>query len=154
MKTAVVYYTRFGHTAKVAEAMAESLGAEKRRIEPVKEYGFFGMGFRSAFNVRMKLKPMDLDFSGFDRVVLCTPVWAGRPACPARTFLRDAKLEGRQLAVLFCVAGSEIDRAIEVVRAAAARKHMELVATERVVTKDTTDEQLESEARAFAGKLS
>ena len=96
MKTVVVYYSRFGTTRTVAKAIAEELGAELREIQAARECGFLGMAFRSLFGIRMPIRPMNLDFTGADQIVLCTPIWAGRPANPVRTFLQEAKLEGKK----------------------------------------------------------
>ena len=153
MKTAVVSYSRYGSTTKVARALADRLGAELRTIESMKQYGFMGMGFRSTFNIRMPLKPMDMDFAGFDRVVLCAPIWAGKPACPARTFLRDAKLEGKQLAVIFSTATGRTDRAAEAASKDLAGKGVTSVAFGKAVTDKPTDEVLEQAALDIAGQL-
>jgi hypothetical protein len=157
MKTVVVCYSRFGHTARAAEELARELGAELRRIEETKQRGYPGMGWGAITNARFQLKPMDLDFTGFERIVLCTPIWAGRPACPARTFLRDARLDGRKVDLLMSTGGGEIDRPVETVKADLARKNATVGATVRVVTsagkRETTDAQLEQAAREFALRL-
>ncbi|MEO0085266.1 MAG: hypothetical protein ABIK37_01405 [candidate division WOR-3 bacterium] len=94
MKAVVVYYTRFGHNKVVAETIAEVLEADVRQIQTPKQHGYPYMGFASFFNVRMRILPMDLDFGDAELLVLCTPIWAWKPAPPARTFLREARLEG------------------------------------------------------------
>jgi len=157
MKAVVVYYSRFGHMAKVAEALAQELGAEVRRIEETKQRSFLGMGWGAITNARFQIKPMDLDLHDCDTVVLCTPIWAGRPACPARTFLRDARLEGRQVNVLISTAGGEIDKAVAIIGADLAKKGAGIAATGRVITsmgkKETTDDELRRAARGFARQV-
>ncbi len=153
MRTAVVCYSRHGSTARVARAVAERLGAELRTVESVKQYGFLGMGFRAAFNIRVPLKPMELDFSGFEWVVLCTPVWVDKPACPARTFLREAKLAGRKLAVVLTCGGGGIERAVRILKQDTAGRNIELMLTERVVTDKATSAELEEAGRRFAARL-
>ncbi|MBC7093710.1 hypothetical protein H5T53_06885 [Candidatus Bipolaricaulota bacterium] len=153
MTTVVVYYTRFGSTAKVAQALAAELGAEVREIKAVREHGFVGMGFRSLLNLHMPIQPMNLDFSGVDRIVLCTPVWAGKPACPVRAFLRKADLKGKRLAVLFSTWGGEIDQAIRAIKADVVRQGAEVGPVDKVVTKGLSDAQLREAGRGFAQKL-
>jgi len=157
VKAAVVYYSRYGYTAKVAEALAQALGAETRRVEEKKQRGFLVMGWGSVTNARFEIKPMDLDLSGYDTVVLCTPVWAGKPACPARTFLRDARLEGKKVHLLISTGGGEIDKPVAIVAADLAEKNATVGATARVVTgrggKDATDEELKQAGREFAKRV-
>jgi len=157
VKSAVVYYSRFGHTAKVAAALAQELGAEVRSIEETRRRGYPGMGWGAITNSRFKIRPMNLDLGGFDTVVLCTPIWAGRPACPARTFLRDARLEGKRVHLLISTGGGEIDRPVEAIRADLAKKNATVGQTGRVITglgkKETTDEELRQAAREFANRV-
>lgn len=157
MKAAVVYYSRYGHTTKVAEALAQALGAETRRIEEKKQRGFLIMGWGSVTNARFGIKPMDLDLSGYDTIVLCTPIWADKPACPARTFLRDAQLDGKKVHLLISTGGGEIDKPVAIIAADLAKKNATVGATARVVTgrgkKDATDEELKQAGREFAAKV-
>ena len=157
MKAAVVYYTRFGHTTKVAEALARELGAEVRRIEETKQRSFMAMGWASTTNARFEIKPMDLDLSGCDTIVLCTPIWAGKPACPARTFLHDARLDGKNVHLLISTSGGEIDKPVAIVADDLAKKNATVGATARVITslrnKDTPDEELKQAGREFAAKV-
>jgi flavodoxin len=157
MKAAVVCYSRFGHTTKVAEALAQELGAEVRRIEETKQRNFVAMGFGSTTNALFEIRPMDLDLSGFDTVVLCTPMWAGKPACPARTFLRDARLEGKKVHLLISTAGGEIDKPVAIIAADLAKKNAMVGATGRVITgmgrKDANDDELKQAGREFAAKV-
>lgn len=153
MKTAVVYYSRFGTTRTVATALAQELGAEVREIKAVRECGFMGMGFRSVFGIRMPIRPMNLDFGGVDRVVLCTPIWAGKPANPARTFLQEAKIEGKKLAVAFTTGGGETGPALEAVRKLVAGKGVEVTLLGAIVTRGKDEQKLRAEGKELAAKL-
>ncbi len=154
MKTTVVYYSRFGTTRTIATALAEELGAEVREILAVRDCGFMGMGFRSAFGIPMKIRPMNLDFAGVDRIVLCSPIWAGKPANPARTFLQEAKIEGKKLAVLFATGGGETGPALEAIRKLVAGKRVEVTFLGGIVTRKKDEGQLRSEATELAATLS
>jgi len=153
MKTAVVYYTRYGHNKVIAEAIAQELGAEQRQVRTPKEHGFLSMGFCSAFNVHMRIEPMDLDFSAFDTVVICAPIWAGKPAAPVYTFLRDAKLDGRKLAFCFSTGGGSSQRAQDKVKRDLASRKVEIVGFGEINTREEDEGKLRQEAGAFARKL-
>jgi len=141
----------------VAGALAQELGAEVRRIEETKQRGFMAMGWGSVTNARFQIKPMDLDLSGCDTIVLCTPIWAGKPACPARTFLRDARLEGKKVHLLIATGGGEIDKPVAIVAGDLAKKNATVGATGRVITgtgkKDSTDDELRQAGCEFAAKV-
>lgn len=152
MRVAVVYYTRFGHNAVIAEAVARHFGAEVRRIETTRKHGFAWMGCTALFNIRVGIKQMDLVLTGFDLVVLCAPIWAGRPASPVRTFLRGAKLPGK-LAVCFSTGGGSSLRAREVLKQDLAGRGVEIVAFGEINTDKADEEYLRREAAAFADRV-
>ncbi|MFO7638446.1 MAG: hypothetical protein R6X14_03955 [bacterium] len=152
MKAAVVYYTRFGHNEVIAEAMAAELAAPRTRIETTRQYGYAVMGFRSYFNLGMRLRPMPTDFAECGLLVLCTPIWAWKPAPPARTFLKRAKLPPR-LAVCFSTGGGPTLRAQEKVRQLLADRGVAVVAFGEIDTRPGDEEQLRQAARAFAHRL-
>lgn len=153
MKTVVVYYSRFGTTRTIATALAEELGAEAREIQAARECGFMGMGFRSAFGIRMPIQPMNLDFTGVDRIVLCAPIWAGKPANPARTFLREAKIEGKRLAVVFTTGGGESGPALEAIRKLVAEKRVEVTFLGAIVTRKKDEGHLRAAVKEPVRKL-
>ena len=153
MKTVVVYYSRFGTTRTVAKAIAEELGAELREIQAARECGFLGMAFRSLFRIRMLIRPMNLDFTGADRIVLCTPIWAGRPANSVRTFLQEAKFEGKRLAVIFTAGIGKSGPALAAIRKLLSGKGVEVNLLGTIVTPKKSEAQLRAEAKDLARKL-
>jgi flavodoxin len=81
----LIYYSQTGHTAKVMRQLAEHLqgvgeAAEMVALEPAGAY--------SAHDVTVSLKELP-DLSGYDRLVLGTPVYGGRMAAPVRAFLQE-----------------------------------------------------------------
>ncbi|HAZ27534.1 TPA: hypothetical protein DCY65_04405 [Candidatus Acetothermia bacterium] len=150
MKTVVVYYSRFGTTRTIATSLAKELGAEAREIKAVRECGFMGMAFRAALDIRMPIQPMNLDFSDVDRIVLCAPIWAGKPANPARTFLKEAKIEGKTLLVLFSTGGGKTGPAVETIRKRVAGKLVETTFLGTIVARGKDQEVLRTKAMEFA----
>lgn len=153
MKIAVVYYTRFGHNTVIAEEVASVLGAELHRIETPKQHSFPVMGGCSFLNIRMRIRPMELDFSEYDLVVLCAPIWAWKPAPPARTFLRDARLP-RRLAICFSSGGDPSQRAQEKARQLLSDRDVKLEAFGEIsLQRAPSEDELRREARLFAERL-
>jgi len=92
MKTLVVYYSRTGNTKEVAIKKAKEIGADLHEIKtPVKTKGFIGY-MRCAFqSLRQKKIPINVppNLSDYDRVVICTPVWASKMSAPVYSFLKE-----------------------------------------------------------------
>jgi hypothetical protein len=153
MKPLVIFYTRYGHNITIAEAIARELGAELRRIQTAKQQHFMVMGACSSMNIPMRILPMDLDVSAFDPIVLCTPIWAGKPAPPARMFLRQADVAGRRLAVCLSTGGGSSARAQAFVGKLAQDRGAQVFAFGEIQTQSEDRESLVRDARAFADRL-
>lgn len=102
----VVSFSRTGETKKVADLVADTLGAEKR--EEIKEIqrrsgplGYIRSAWEAALGVSPIINVCVNDPSQFDVVVLATPVWMGRMSSPMRTYL--LKMESRLPRVAFLV---------------------------------------------------
>ena len=117
MKTRIVYYSLGGNTDWAAEQIADRIGGELLRLQPVRDYpksGFrkFFRGGKSAVMAETPdLSPYAFDPSACDRVVLGFPVWAGTLTPPLRTFLRDNDLSGLRVAVFACQSGAGAEKA-------------------------------------------
>lgn len=93
--TLVIYYSRSGTTAKLAEAIARGTGADTERItDTVERSGFFGF-MRSLRDAIRKagspLTPPSVDPSSYQLVIIGTPDWGQSVAAPTRTFLSSQK---------------------------------------------------------------
>ncbi len=97
MSTIIVYYSLDGNTAKAAEALANMIGAELCEIQPVKPIKSAGRqtfstimtgGGQVTFGICPKLKAFSADPGRYDRIILGTPVWAGKCAAPVYGFIK------------------------------------------------------------------
>ncbi|WP_052125268.1 flavodoxin family protein [Thermotoga sp. Mc24] len=90
MKILVVYYTRSGHTKKVAEIIKDILKADIDEVMDRKPrkgiFGFLKAGYEATVG-----KTTDIIFkkdpSEYDLVVVGTPIWNGRVTPAIRTYL-------------------------------------------------------------------
>lgn len=111
MKTIIVYYSLEGSTRKVAEKIAKEINADLLELQMVKEVpkkGFMKFmegGRQASFGVCPKLKSYSFSISDYDRVIIGTPVWAGKPAPAINTFLKENELNYKVSAV-FTLSGS------------------------------------------------
>ena len=125
MKTAVIYYTLDGNCAIVAREIKDKLGADVIRLhtQDEKKRGKIGKFFWGCGMVFMRkkppLKPYTFDPAAYELIVIGAPVWAGSPAPPILTFLSEANITGKKIALFVCHGGGK-GKSLEKFRAALA----------------------------------
>ena len=107
-KTLIVYYSRTGNTEKVAKAIAETLHADLDAIRDVKSrdgiFGYLRSG-REAWRQQLTdIQPIENSPEYYDLIVLGTPVWAGKPSSPMRTYISKHSGQLKNVA-FFCTEG-------------------------------------------------
>ena len=95
MKKVIVYYSYRGNTKSIAEMIQKSTGADIARIETVVPYDG---DYNSVVNQGQdevnsgycpEIKPLNIDLSKYDEVILGTPVWWYTFAPAMHTFLTN-----------------------------------------------------------------
>lgn len=152
-RTIVVSYSRFGTTSVVARAIAQTLGCELREIRARRRLSWLAMGFGAVCNIRYAIEPMDTDMTHYGLVVLCSPIWAAKPACHLMTFLDAAKLAGTRSALVFTTSGGEVDRTVDVMKRILEERGSQLIASESIVTRKVPEDLLRARGREFALEL-
>lgn len=103
MKSIVIYYSYGGNTRKIAGVIQKNLGADAAEIETVKPYtgsykDVVDQGQREVESGFMpEIKPLNVDWSQYDTVILGTPVWWYTFAPAVKTFLNSVDLSGKQV---------------------------------------------------------
>jgi hypothetical protein len=102
MSDLIVFYSLSGKSRQVAEWLAGGLKAEVDRIaeEQPRDFAFRGLirsGIDSLLRRQPGIRPMRHREGIFDRVILACPVWGGRIAGPARTWLHKHGRAARAL---------------------------------------------------------
>ena len=108
MKTAIIYHSHSGITRNVAEQLNKELSGELIEVAPEKPYSslmVYPKGcYRAAKGLSDSVKPARIDLSGFDLVVIASPVWAGKQT-PVINGALDALTHGeakRSFAIMTC----------------------------------------------------
>jgi flavodoxin len=109
-RSIVYYYSRTGNTKRIAEAVAQTLGADLEALRDTFDYsgvtGFF-RGGRDAFRRREhEPTPLAHDPAPYDLVVIGQPVWAGRPVPVVNGFLKRRSLAGKRVALFVTFDGA------------------------------------------------
>lgn len=95
MKKVIVYYSYRGNTKSIAEMIQKSTGDDIARIETVVPYDG---DYNSVVNQGQdevnsgycpEIKPLNIDLSKYDEVILGTPVWWYTFAPAMHTFLKE-----------------------------------------------------------------
>jgi flavodoxin len=116
MKTLIVYYSRSGNTRKVAEELAQELKADVEQLIDHKNrhgiLGWLGAGWSAAKKLGTVITPAKFDPSGYDLVIVGTPLWAFGGISPAvRTYLNQTKGKIRKIAFFLTKGGTPGEKA-------------------------------------------
>jgi len=147
MTTRIAYYSWKGHTEKVATALANLLGAELVRIEPVRDESIAGKAMKAFFRMKSPIQPVKTDLAGIDSLVIASPVWAGKVPAYVNQYCDSVTGgNGKPFHVLVEMGGRGDQSAIAVVRSALEKKGMKFVSSASTVEKEVG-------SGTFAGKL-
>ncbi len=100
-RIAVVYFSKTGHTESIARAVHAMTDADLYRVETVEPYPEV---YSEATEVVRKeiddrvirpLKPLVVDLSRYDAIVLATPTWWHHAAQPLKTWIAAQQWQGR-----------------------------------------------------------
>lgn len=101
-KILIAYYSKTGHTERVAKDLAMVLNADLEKIIDQKNrHGLFGylLGGRDAMKKRLtKIEAPIKDPSIYDLVIIGTPIWGWNITPAVRTYLRDHREVIKRLA--------------------------------------------------------
>ena len=148
MKTLVVYYSRGGHTKKVATEIARALTADLEEIQEIKSrdgvIGWLNAGRDATLKKLTDIEPATFDPADYDLVIIGTPIWAYTMASGIRTWLTSYGTKLNQVAFFATMGGSGDKRAF---------KHMEELSgkppkatatfIDKLITQGTHESQLE-----------
>lgn len=111
-KILIAYYSRTGTTRAVAQALAQRLGADLEEIVDKKDrsgiLGWLGAGRDASKKSKTIIGPLRYDPSGYDLVILGTPIWAWNMTPAIRTYILQNREKFRKVA-FFCTMGNSGD---------------------------------------------
>ena len=106
MKKLFLYSSFTGNGDNVSEAFAKA-GFEIRKVVEKKKFpkSFFWSvmsgGFRAGLGLKGKLVNYDNDVSGFDKIVIGSPIWNGRFPPVMNAVLKETNFGGKDLTFVF-----------------------------------------------------
>ncbi len=111
--TLVLYYSRTGKSALVAETLRNRLGADMLEIKDLKDraglWGFIGAALDSFYNRYTSIEPAQPDLSSYSNIVVVSPVWNWKLSVPIHTVLKHNNFEDKKL-IAFTTANIDIKK--------------------------------------------
>lgn len=125
-KVLVVYYSRSGHTKRVAEDIARALNADTEQLVDKKDRagasGYLIAGKDAARENEADLEPVQKDPAAYDLVVVGTPVWAWNMTPAARAYITAHKDAFKAVAFFTLAGGTKPDKIVAKMEALAGKK--------------------------------
>ncbi len=119
----VVYFSATGTTKGVAENLAEGLSADLYEIVPEEPYTEADLNYNDRtsrtsvemddFTCRPAVAGELPDLSGYDTILIGYPIWWGDVPRVVSTFVEQADLTGKTLAVFFTSGGSGLGNSMK-----------------------------------------
>ena len=143
MRTIIVYHSHSGRTRVLAERVRDASGGDLVEVRPQTPYGLisvYSRGARRAGNGEADaIEPTAIDLSAYDRVVIGTPVWAGRPTPVINGAVAALQGTRGKSAVLFATCGYSPGETFPVLRAALAAQGADVVGEFSFTRKELSD---------------
>lgn len=121
-KTLVAYFSATGTTARVAEKLAQELGADTFRIKPKIPYDHADLDWNDKTS-RSTVEMTDpnsrpeiastIDISSYDRIFVGAPIWWYVAPRIINTFLESADFSGKRVYYFATSGGSGLGKTIE-----------------------------------------
>lgn len=110
MKSIVIYYSFSGATEREAQRLAAELACPLVKAEEAKPRNLFSAFFPGCSQSRRRkasvIKPLGQDLSGYDRIMIGAPIWAGHPA-PAFNAIMNLLPTGKEVSLFLCSGSGE-----------------------------------------------
>jgi flavodoxin len=85
--TIAIYYSQTGNNRFIAKKLSKEIQADLEQIE-TKAKSIFPLLLLTWFKKGAKIKPLDIDLTKYDRVILLGPIWMGNLISPLRGFVK------------------------------------------------------------------
>ena len=105
MNTCIAYYSKSGNTKIVAEYLSKKISADIIKLEDKTNYkgivGFVKGGMNASRTKKAELdSSIYNEISKFDRIILATPVWAGKTTPAINAVLENVDFNGKEIYVV------------------------------------------------------
>jgi flavodoxin len=148
-KPLIVYYSRTGNSRIVADALMEYLSGTIEEIQSTKNRdGLLGV-FTCVLDQLLErddiLKPLDKDPKDYDPVIIVAPIWIGKISSPARTFIKQAELQGKDVYLVLTYNGSLTEDKEKALEQTITAQDITCKGLYKIITKEQTADEIRKE---------
>ena len=145
----IAYYSRSGTSQIVAETLKEQLSCKVECIHSTKNrQGFLGVltcVFDQLLNRDDILQPLEENPNNYNPVILVSPVWIGKLASPARTFIKQTRLDGKDIYLMLTYNGRLTGDKEKAVAEEITAQGGILKGIYKIITKEKTEDEIKKE---------
>jgi len=145
----VVYYSRSGKTRIAASELTDNLSCETAEIKSIEDRsGFFGVltcVLDQLFERDAQIEPFEKDVKGYNPIIIATPIWIGKLSSPARTFIKQSDLQGKEIYILLTYNGSLTEEKENALKEGIISQDINLKELYKVITKEKTNNEIKKD---------
>ena len=98
METLVIYYSIFGHNKGIATSIAKTNNYDIIEFNPGTMFRVFQFFLRKK---RLAKKAKQINTDKYSNVIICGPIWAGKPAPAIIKLLENIEIENKNISCNF-----------------------------------------------------
>jgi DNA-binding transcriptional ArsR family regulator len=141
IRACVIFYSYSGITRGVAEGIRDAGGCDLIEVKTKKPYSSFSVYTTGVLHSRKgacdPIEPEVIDVSGYDFLIIGTPVWAWKPSPAVNAAVRALKGCEGKTAVIFTTCSNHPGEALPVLRKALSGRGVRVMAEISLDAKDT-----------------
>lgn len=141
IRACVIFYSFSGITRRVAEGIRNASGCDLIEVRARTPYTALTAYTKGILHSRKEacdpIEPAEIDVSGYDLLIIGTPVWVSKPAPPANTAVRALRGCEGKMAVVFTTCLNQPGEALPVLSKALAARGVRVMAEISLNEKDT-----------------
>jgi flavodoxin len=145
----IVYYSRSGTSRIVADALKDKLSCKIECIQSTKNREGFSGVFTCVVDQLLNrddiFQPLEENPNNYNPVILVSPVWMGKLASPARTFIKQTRLDGKDIYLILTYNGSLSGDKEKAIAEEITAQGGILKGIYKIITKEKTEDEIKKE---------